>query len=97
MRSSSTLHQCRPSWFSRRAGAYCTCLLLGLRSGAFCFQGLLQNSFKDILNHSIAPHGMKTECFFSFHAGTRVKTLAQQRPSSMDTGALRLVKHVWKG
>jgi len=27
---------------------------------------------------------MKIECFFSFHAGTRVETLAQQRPRSME-------------
>jgi hypothetical protein len=51
-------------------------LSLCLRREAFCFQGLLLNSFKHILNHSITAHGMKIEGFFPFHSSAGVKTLA---------------------
>ena len=51
-------------------------LSLCLYRGVFSRQDLLLNSFKDILNHSIAPNGMKIECFFYFHSSTRIKTLA---------------------
>ena len=33
--------------------------------------------------HAVAAHGMKIECFFPFHSGMRVKTLALQCPRSM--------------
>src|SRR5438046_2154567 len=59
-------------------------LSLHLRRGGFCFRGLLLNPFKHILDNSIAAHGMKIECILPFHSSTRVKSLAQQRPRSME-------------
>jgi len=58
------------------AGPSGSVLSLSLRRGAFRFQYLLLNSFKDILNHPVAAHGMKIECFFPFHPSTREKTFA---------------------
>jgi hypothetical protein len=55
------------------------------------------NSFKDILNHSIAPHGMKIESFFPFHSSTRIKTLAQQRPCSMEADLDIVFGDFWYG
>ena len=42
------------------------------------------NSFKDIMNHSIAAQGMKIECFFPFHSSTIEKSFAQQRPRPVE-------------
>src|SRR5882672_6230103 len=67
-------------------------LLLHLRQGVSCRRGLLLNSFKHILNNTITPHGMEIECFLPLHSSTRVKTLAQQRPRSMEADAVQNAK-----
>ena len=51
-------------------------LSLYARFGVFLFQDLLLNSFKHILDNTVAPHGMKIECFLPFDPSKGVKILA---------------------
>ena len=61
----------------RAVGPDAQCRLsLYARFGVFLFQGLLLNSFKHILNNTVALHGMKIEYFLPFYSSKGVKILA---------------------